>query len=156
MYSLGWSLSKKSILIDSGPVGAVLTCATVSCVCMKAFRATRHASLSTNRAVKVSWGSRYLTDGEKPLWYCNWCFPLKLLQSKRQKKKKKKRKRPPYLSDKSLSSGWAHEEHSSAKCVPVAVQLFDSHCSEQTCDHHVDIRFHLLKGYIHSLLGGPV
>lgn len=74
----------------------------------------------------------------------------------KDKKKKKERKRPPYLSDKSLCSGWAHEEHSSAKCVPVAVQLFDSHCSEQTCDHHVDIRFHLLKGYIHSLLGGPV
>lgn len=58
----------------------------------------------------------------------------------------------PCLSDKSLGSSRTHEQHSSAQCVPVAMQLLHSHCSEQTGDHHIDIGFHLLKGYIHSLL----
>lgn len=58
----------------------------------------------------------------------------------------------PYLSDKSLGSSWAHKQHGPTQCIPVAMQFFHSHCSEQTCDHHVDIRFHLLKGYVHSLM----
>ena len=36
------------------------------------------------------------------------------------------------------------------------MQLFHAHCSEQTSDHHVDVGLHLLKGYVHSLLRGPV
>lgn len=47
--------------------------------------------------------------------------------------------RRPYLSDKSLGSRGAHEQHSSAQRVAVAVQLFHTHGSEQAGDHHVDV-----------------
>ncbi|TNN67599.1 hypothetical protein EYF80_022168 [Liparis tanakae] len=45
---------------------------------------------------------------------------------------------PPYLSDKSLGSRWAHEQHGSAQRVPVAVQLLHAHGPEQTetSEHH--------------------
>lgn len=91
-----------------------------------------------------------LTDCEKSC-NCYLCILLMLLKEKHGTKNQ-----PSYLSDKSLGSSWAHEQHGSAQCIPVAMQLFHTHCSEQTCDHHVDIRFHLLEGYVHSLLRGPV
>lgn len=62
----------------------------------------------------------------------------------------------PHLSDEGLGSGWTHEQHSAAQRVPVAMELFHPHCSEQTGDHHVDVGLHLLEGDIHPLLGSSV
>lgn len=36
------------------------------------------------------------------------------------------------------------------------MQLLHTHCSEQTRDHHVNVGFHFLKGYIHPLLRSTV
>lgn len=36
------------------------------------------------------------------------------------------------------------------------MELLHPHGSEQTGDHHVDVRLHLLEGDVHPLLGGPV
>lgn len=83
-------------------------------------------------------------------WSSHGCFRLTLSADERGAQN------VPYLSNKSFGRGRTHEQHGPAQRIPVAVQLLHAHCSEQARDHHVNVGFHLLKRYIHALLGGTV
>lgn len=103
-------------------------------------------------AVSLKCSSCSSSSGSTKLLKCHhWCCLPTLLTDKRRPKSNF-----PYLGNKRFGRSWAHEQHSSAQCIPIAMQLLHTHCSEQTRDHHVNVGFHFLKGYIHPLLRGTV
>ena len=92
---------KNPFLIDSGPGGAAPTYTTIFYFCIKVFRSTKQSNISIEAAVSKAWTT--LTS----------VFHFTLSTGKK-KRGTKKTTFFPYLSDKSLGRGWAHEQHGSA------------------------------------------